>query len=162
MIEGYAVLNDFVCRSVRRYNDAGVVIKERGGPISQMSITSDVSANVITLNQVLNGRGSERCSHIYARYGVSGNNVSRAGDCSADGVHRGAKDHAHPIVVGYFHSAGDIGAHEVALYQISARGRISYQNTLKGIAGKDVARRRRGPANNITGRIYFDTFSISD
>ena len=127
-----------------------------------MSITSDVGANVIPLNQVLNRRGSERCPHIYAGDGVTRNDVSSTGYCSADGVHRGAKDHADPVVVGYLNSAGEIGAYEVALYQISDRGRISYQDALKGIAGKKVARRCRGPANNIIGRIYFDTFGVSD
>src|SRR5436305_15288940 len=127
-----------------------------------MSITSGVGANVIPLNQVLNRRGSERCPHIYAGDGVTRNDVSSTGYRSADGVHRGAKDHADPVVVGYLNRAGEIGAYEVALYQISDRGRISYQDALKGIAGRKIARRGRGPADSVIGCIQFDTLSISD
>ena len=91
-----------------------------------MSITSDVGANVITLDQVLNRCGSERGPYVYPGDRITRNDVPRARDCSADGVHRGAKDHADPIeAVGYRGSAGYIGAYIVALYKISGRKRVS-------------------------------------
>src|SRR3989442_7229769 len=162
MIEGNAVLNNFVCRRVRRYNDAGVVIKERGGPISQMSITSDVGANVISLDQVLNRRGFERGSHIYTGDAVTRNDVPGSGDCSADGVHRGAKDHAHAIEpVGHGSSPVYIGADKVALYKISRRECVPNQDSLKRIAGKKIARRTRGPSDSAIWHIYSHAVSVS-